>query len=127
MPGQLSKHAGLDTIFRIGTAIEVLSVELLALRVLKKIPAQQFELGRGQLAVLLPPYRFFGVLVADDELVLGAATGVDAGFGAKCPALNQISFAVRKRMLVKRRLGQIPVDSSKTRKPKPVGAMGAVA
>jgi len=126
MPSQLGKHAGLDAILRIGAAIEVLSVKLLTLRVLKKIAVQQFELGRAQLAVSFPPDRFFGVLVADYELVLGATAGVDAGFSAKRAALDHLGFAVCERMFVKRSLGQVPVDSNKTRKPKPVGAIGAI-
>src|SRR5712671_7253296 len=113
MPSELGEYAGFDAIFRIGAAIEVLSVKLLALRVLKKILVQQFELGRRQLAVLFPPDGLFGVLVADNELVLGAAAGVDAGFGAQRAALDQMGFAVCKRMFVKRRLGQVPVDRSK--------------
>src|SRR5215813_1223642 len=108
MPSELSEHAGLDAIFRAGAAVEVLYVKLPALRVLKKILVQQFELGRGQLAVLFPPDGLFGVLVADDELVLGAAAGVDAGFGAQRAALDQMGFAVGKRMFVKRSFGQIP-------------------
>jgi hypothetical protein len=86
-----------------------LHVELLALGVLKKILVQEVELGRGQLAVLFPPDGLFGVLVADDELVLGAATRVDAGFGAQGAALDQVGLAVCKRVLVKRRLGQVPI------------------
>src|SRR6266849_6641692 len=101
MPSQLGEYAGFDAIFRIGAAIEVLNVKLLALRVLKKILVQQFELGRGQLAVLFPPDGLFGVLVADDELVLGATAGVDAGFSAQRAALNQMGFAIGKRMFVK--------------------------
>src|SRR5258707_11930607 len=105
MPSELREHAGFDAIFRVGAAIEVLSVKLLALRVFKKIRVQQFELGRGQLAVLFPPDGLFGVLVADNELVLGAAASVDAGFSAQRAALNQIGFSVCKRMFVKGRLG----------------------
>src|SRR6266436_2433031 len=113
MPRELSEHAGLDAVFRVGAAIEVLRVKLLALRVLKKILVQQFELGRGELAVLFPPDGLLGVLVADNELVLGAATGVDAGFGAQGAALDQMGFVVGKRMFVKGSLGQVPMDRSK--------------
>src|SRR6266851_934915 len=113
MPSELSEHAGFDAIFRVGAAIEVLSVKLLALRVLKKVLVQQFELGRGQLAVLFPPDGLLGVLVADDKLVLGATAGVDAGFSAQRATLHQLGFVVGERVLVKRRLGQVPMDRSK--------------
>src|SRR5712671_8216479 len=113
MPSELREHAGFDAIFRVGAAIEVLSVKLLAVRVLKQILVQEFELVRGQLAVLFPPDGLFGVLVADNELVLGATAGVDAGFGAQRAALDQMGFLVRKRMFVERRLGQVPMDRSK--------------
>src|SRR5262249_6958307 len=113
MPSQLGEHAGLDAIFGVGAAIEVLNVKLLTFRVLKKILVQQFELGRGQLAVFLPPDGLFAVLVANDELVLGAAAGVDASFGAQRAALDQMDFVVRERMFVKGRFGQVPVDRSK--------------
>src|SRR5207253_10845998 len=48
-----------------------------------EILEQQVELVGGELAVLLPPDRLLGAGVADDELVLGAAAGMDAGLGAQ--------------------------------------------
>ena len=67
------------------------------------------------------------MLVADDELVLGAAAGVDAGLGAQRAPLHDVAFMIGERMLVKRGLGQVPVDRGKAGKSKFVGAMGAVA
>ena len=94
MPGELGEDAGLDAVFRIGAAVEILGEELLALGVGEEILVQQVELRRRQLAVLVPPDRLLGVLVADDELVLGGAAGVDAGLGAQRAAFDDLRLAV---------------------------------
>ncbi len=54
-----------------------------------------------------------GLRVGDDELVLGAAAGVNAGLGAECAALDEEAFAVGNRMLGQDRVGQIPVNRCK--------------
>ena len=127
MPGELGEDARLDAVFRIGAAIEVLGVELLALGVGEEVLVQQVELGRRELAVLVPPDRLLGVLVADDELVLGAAAGVDAGLGAQRAALDDLGLAVRDGVLVKGFRGEVPVNGSQVGKAEFVGAMGAVS
>src|SRR5262249_33459289 len=88
---------------------------------------QEIELGRRELAVLLPPDRLFGVLVADDELVLGAAAGVDSGLRAQRSALDDLGLAVGQGVLVKGRFRQVPVSCSKAGKAKFVGAVRAVS
>ena len=115
VPGELGEDARLDAVFRIGAAIEVLREQLLALGVREEVVEQHIELLRRELAVLLPPDRLFGLLVADDELVLGRAAGVDAGLGAERAALDDVAFVGGDRVLVELLGGQIPVD----RRPDP--------
>src|SRR5262249_54233798 len=98
-PGELGVDAGLDAVFGVGAAVEVLSVELLALGVLEEVLVEQVELGRRELAVLGPPDGLLGLLVADHELVLRAAARVDAGLGAERSALDDRALAVRDRVL----------------------------
>ena len=101
MPGELGEHARLDAVFRIGAAIEVLREKLLALGVLEEIVEQHIELLRRQLAVLFPPDRLFGGVVADDELVFRRAAGVDAGLGAERAALDDVAFLGGNGVFVK--------------------------
>src|SRR5262249_44672054 len=126
VPGELGIDPRLDAVFGVGAAVEVLGVELLASGVLEEVAEQQVELGGRQLAVLLPPDRLLGGFVADDELVLGAAAGVDAGFGAERAALDDRALAVRNRVLVKRSLQQIPMDRREILEAEFVSAVGAV-
>src|SRR5262249_16129259 len=74
------------------------------------IVEQEVELRRRELAVLLPPDRLLGVLVAHHELVLGRTAGMDAGLGAQRAALDQVRLAVANGVLVERGLRQIPMD-----------------
>ncbi len=127
MPGQFGKYTGFDTVFRVGAAVKVLDIELPALGVIKKVLMQEIELRRCQLAVLFPPNGLLGVLVADDEFIFGAAAGVDAGFGAQRPTLDQLGFMVRERVLVKRWRGQVPMDGRKVLKAEFVGTMSAIS
>src|SRR5262249_11010484 len=87
---------------------------------------KEVELRRRQLAVLLPPDRLLGVLIADDELVLGRAACMYAGLGAQRAALHHLRLAVPDGVLKKRRLGQIPMDRSQILEAEFIGAVGAV-
>ncbi len=58
-----------------------------------EIVEQQLKFFRRQPAVLLPPYGLLGLCVGDDEFVLGAAAGMDAGLGAERSALDEKAFA----------------------------------
>jgi hypothetical protein len=82
VPGKLGIDPRLDAVLGVGAAIEVLRVELFALGMGEEIVEQEVELGRRQLAVLLPPDRLLGVLVGHHELVLRAAAGMHPGLGA---------------------------------------------
>jgi hypothetical protein len=112
--------------FGIGAAIEVLRVELLALGVLEEIGEQHVELLRRKLAVLLPPDGLLGLRVADHELVLGRAAGVDAGLGAERAALDDMTFPGGDRVFVELLGGQIPVDAGQILQAEPVRAMRTV-
>ena len=110
MPCILGVDPGLDPVFRISAAVEVLGVELLATGVLDEVVVQQHELRLGHLAVAVPPDRMFGLCIDDGVLVLGRAAGVDPGLGAKRAACDNGSLAVADGMLVKRGFGQVPVN-----------------
>src|SRR5262249_17524772 len=92
----------------------------------EKVVVQEVELGGCELAVLFPPHRLFGLLVANHELVLGGAAGVSTCLGAKRAAVHDEAFAIGNRMFVKRGLGEIPMDAGQTFETKFFGAMGAV-
>ena len=62
------------------------------------------------LAVAVPPDRVLGERVDDGVLVLGRAAGVMAGLGAERAAGDDRRLAVADRVLVERRVGQVPVD-----------------
>src|SRR5262249_42713126 len=100
--------------------------QLLALGMGDEVLQQHVELLGRELAVLVPPHRLFGALVADDELVLGAAAGMHSGLGGERAALHDLRLAARDRVLVERRLAQIPMDRLETLEPEFVGAVGAV-
>src|SRR5262249_39617530 len=117
---------GLDPVFRIGPAIEVLGKQLLAPRVRDEILQQQVELGGVELDVLVPPHRLLGRAVTDDELVLGRAAGMYAGLRRQRPAWNDRGLPVGDRVLIERGLGEIPVDRLETLEAKLVSAISAV-
>ena len=126
VPRQLGEHARLDAVFRIGAAIKVLAEELLALGVLEEIVEQDVELLRRQLAVLLPPDRLLGRLVANDVLVLRRAAGVDTGLGAECAALDDVALVPANRVLIELLGRQIPMDAGQILQAELVRAMGAI-
>ena len=127
MPGELVIDADLDPIFRIGAAVEVLRVQGLALGVRNEIVEQQLEFLRRQATIFFPPNGLFGLRIDDDELVLGAAAGVNSGLGAEGTALHERALAGGDRFLNKNRIGQIPVDCCELFQAKFVSAVGAVS
>ncbi len=113
VPGEFVVDPRLDPVFRIGAAIEVLRVQRLAFGVGDEIVEQQLEFVGRQTAVLLPPHRFVGRVVDDDELVLGTAAGVHAGFGTERPAMDELAFAIGDGVFDQDRVGRIPMKRSK--------------
>src|ERR1700683_4788920 len=99
VPGKLVVDAGLDAVFRIGAAVEILGKQRPSLGMGGEILAQELKLLRRKAAVLLPPYRLLGAFVGDDELVLGTAAGMGAGLGAEGAAAHEGAFAIGDRVL----------------------------
>ena len=126
MPGKLVVDSGLDAVFRVGAAVEVLGKQGLALGVGNEIVEQELKLLRRKAAVLLPPHRLLAALVGDDELVLGTAAGMGAGLGAEGAAAHEDAFAIGDRVLDQDCVRQIPVDRRSVVQAKLVGAMGAI-
>src|SRR6266540_1218305 len=126
MPRQLGKHPGLDLVFRIGAAVEVLGIERLAARMRDEILVEELELFRRYLPVALPPHRLFSERIADGMLVLGRAAGVYAGLRADRAALDDGGFARRDRMFVELGSVEIPMDCSKLFETEFVGAVSTV-
>jgi len=127
MPGQLGIDPRLDPKLRMGAAVEVLSIEHLAARVRKEILVQQLELLGRDLAIALPPDGLFGQRIANRVLVLGRAPGMHAGLGAQRSCLHDRRFAIPDRVLIERRLREVPVNAGQLLKAELVSAMGAVA
>ena len=126
VPGELGIDAGLDAVFRIGAAIEILREQFLALGVGEEILQQHVELLGRELAVLLPPHRIFGAGIDDDELVFRAAAGMHAGIGAERAAGGDLRFLGGDGEFVESRLGEIPVNGFEPLEAEFIGAMGAV-
>lgn len=95
----------------LGAADEILGEQFLALGMGQEVLQQGLELGPGDAAVVLPPHLVLGVGVADDELVLGRAAGMDAGLGHQGAAGGQLRLAALQRVLVEARGLQVPVDA----------------
>ncbi len=89
VPGKLGKDACLDSVFGVGAAIQVLSIELLAFGVLQEIGKKIVEILRRHLAIAVPPYRIFRKVIDDSVLIFGAATRVVTGLGTKRAARDQ--------------------------------------
>ena len=79
----------------------------LKVRVSASVNREQLLQYRG---VVVPPHRLFGLAVADDELVLGAAPGVRAGLDHQRPVLGAAPFPVRQRGFRQLFRGQVGVD-----------------
>ncbi len=126
VPGVFGKDPGIDPVFRIGAAIEILGEQLLAAGVRDEILVEALEVLLADLAVALPPDRALGERVDDGVLVLRAAAGMDAGLRADRAALHDRGLAGRDGMLVERRRIEIPVDRSQVLESEFVGAVGAV-
>src|SRR3984885_3653741 len=67
----------------------------------------------GHRIVVVPPDLGFGVRVAHDELVLGAASGMRARVGDEGPMRGDTRFIALQRLLVELRRAEIPVDPGK--------------
>ena len=60
---------------------------------------EQLEIGSTEFAIAAPPHSVLGERIDDNVLVLGAAAGMDARFGAQGAALHQRALAISDRVL----------------------------
>ena len=92
MPGVFGEDARLDAEGRVGAAVKILGEQRLAFGMGEKVGEQDVEMLGRHRGVVVPPHDRVGVCVADDELVLRAAAGVDAGVGDERPVLRDMRF-----------------------------------
>src|SRR5262249_53661940 len=126
VPRQLGEDPRFYPVVRIGAAIEVLRVKLLAARMGDEVVIEPLEVFRGDLAVAVPPDRIFAQGSNARALALGPRPGVDAGLGAERPAPRDRGFPRRDSALVERGRGEIPVDRAEVFEAESIGAVGAV-
>ena len=97
----------------VGAADQVLDEEILAGRMRQEVGEQRVELRRRHRLVVVPPDMRLGVLVADDELVLGRAAGVLAGLGDQRAMGGQPGFAAADRLFAERCRTEIIADRAR--------------
>jgi hypothetical protein len=110
VPGKFGKDAGLDAVFRMSAAVQILREQFLALGMREKIFQQQVVFLGLELAVFFPPHRIFGGRIDDDEFVFRAAACVHASIGAERTAGGDLRFLGGNGKFVETRLRQIPVN-----------------
>ena len=79
----------------------------------EEVGEQSVEVLDRHRIVVVPPDRGLGVRVADDELVLRAASGMRARIGDKGPMRGDPRFVALQRVLVELRRAEVPVDLGK--------------
>jgi hypothetical protein len=92
----------------------------------EEVPEHVVEVLLALPAVAVPPDRVLGQRVDLGVLVLGRAAGVMTGLGAERAARDDGGFPVPDCVLVKRRLGQIPMDRAEVFEAEFVGAEGGI-
>ena len=127
VPRQFREHAGAHAQGGIGAAVEVLRVERLAARMGQEVLVERLELLGRQRAIVVPPDLAFGLGVADDELVLRRAAGVNAGVGDERALRGDARLAIGQRDLVKLRGAEIPVNAREVSETELVGSIGRIA
>ncbi len=110
VPGVFGEDAGLDPVFGIGAAVEILREQGLAFGMREEVRQQIFEMLFALFAVAVPPDGVFGRCVDDRMLVLRRAAGVMSGLGAKRAAGDDHRLAVANGVFVEGGFGQIPVN-----------------
>ena len=95
-------------------------------RVLQEVGQEHVELLAGDRAVVVPPDRALGGGVADHELVLRRAAGMDPGIGQERPAGDQHGLAAGDGLLVEGRRLEVPDDALQIAEAESLGAVRAV-
>src|SRR5579872_6647912 len=126
MPGELGEDARLDPVRRVGAGVKVLRENLAAFGMGDEIGEQCVEMRSRHGAVIVPPDRALGRLVANDEFILRAAAGMNAGFGDQRAAGGDFRLAAAQGFAIKMGRSQIPMDGGKVLEAEPIGAVTRV-
>ena len=127
MPGEFGDDARGQLQFRIGTADQILHIEVLVRGMGAEIGEQCFELDRRDRLVVVPPDFSLGGAVAHDELVLRRAAGVLAGFGDQRALGGQPGLVAPDRFLVKRGRAEIVAHDARGLQADLVDPTGGIA
>ena len=123
MPGIFADHPSRQPVGGVGAAMEILDMEVLEPRMGHEVLAQRLEMAPAHGPVVVPPDRFLGEGVADDELVGGASSGVAAGRDDESAAFSHLRLAAGHGLLVEGRRRRIPADPAHPAQAK-VGELG---
>ena len=126
VPGEFGEDARLDARRGIGDGVEVLREELAAPGVGDEVGEQAIELVRRYCAVVIPPDRLIGQVVANDELVLRAAPGMHAGLGHQRALGGDLGFEALERLPVELRRLEVPMDGLEVFETQAVGSISRV-
>jgi hypothetical protein len=111
MPGMFCDHPGRKLEGGISASHQVLDINALEAGVSEKVPPQGFEGLAAHGLVVVPPDGVFRGLIADHELVIGAAARVVAGRNHEPAALGHDAFTAGHRILIEHRSRRIPRDA----------------
>src|SRR4051794_3781396 len=110
MPGAVADHPNRQTVFRVGSGVEVLHKQLTALQISEKPLMQAVELlGRDRLVDRAPGDRLFGAWLIHDVFVLRRAPGMKTGVDDEAAAEPDLALAAADRLLVQKRRCQVPL------------------
>ena len=88
---------------------------------------EQLQIGSTEFAIAAPPHSVLGERIDDNVVVLGAAAGMDAHFGAQGAALHQRALAISDCVLHQNCIGQIPMNAGEILETELIGAVPAVS
>ena len=94
----------------IGTGEKVLHVQLARFGMPSQIGQKHIELRRGHRLIVVPPHRLFGHRIANNELVLDGATGVDARIDDQGAARGETALASANRQLDQLGFGKVALQ-----------------
>ena len=127
MPGVFGEDARAQAQRRVGAGVEVLGEQRLTFGVGDEIGEQGVEMLAPHRIVVVPPDDPLGLGVADDELVLRAASRMNPGVGDQRPMRGDKRLMALQRLLVKLRRAEIPVDRGEIAEAEPFRAEVSVA
>ena len=110
VPGQFRNHAHIQTVGRVGAAIQILNVVIVTLHVLQHVFVKNVELGRIHRRVVFPPDVRLDAGGFDDEFILGRTARVLAGLDQEGPALSKLALAAAQCGFDQSWLHQVVID-----------------